>query len=115
MRSNGPLESESAILALNYPPRNGPSGRPENGIQPHGSSFFDNRGRIDAVAHAIDSFECRGIPRECRGEGGAAAIGAAGGMRVKYKRAPDLAARRELCDQTRGRSCKLGTHPSQNE
>jgi hypothetical protein len=68
MRSNGPLESESAILALNYPPRNGPSGRPENGIQPHGSSFFDNRGRIDAVAHAIDSFECRGIPRECRGK-----------------------------------------------
>ena len=33
---------------------NGPSGRPENGIQPHGSSFFGNRGRIDAVAHAAD-------------------------------------------------------------
>jgi hypothetical protein len=31
-----------------------PSGRPENGIQPHGSSFFGNRGRIDAVAHAAD-------------------------------------------------------------
>src|ERR1700675_203551 len=46
--------SESAILPLNYPPRNGPSGRPENGIQPHGSSFFRNRGRIDAVAHAAD-------------------------------------------------------------
>ena len=30
------------------------SGRPENGIQPHGSSFFGNRGRIDAVAHAAD-------------------------------------------------------------
>src|ERR1700719_3470414 len=36
------------------PHRNGPSGRPENGIQPHGSSFFGNRGRIDAVAHAAD-------------------------------------------------------------
>ena len=29
-------------------------GRPENGIQPRGSSFFGNRGRIDAVAHAAD-------------------------------------------------------------
>jgi len=26
----------------------------ENGIQAHGSSFFSNRGRIDAVAHAAD-------------------------------------------------------------
>src|SRR3984893_9924454 len=32
----------------------GTAGRPENGIQPHGSSFFGNRGRIDAVAHAAD-------------------------------------------------------------
>jgi hypothetical protein len=31
-----------------------PSGRPENGIQPHGSSFFGNRGRIDVMAHAAD-------------------------------------------------------------
>ena len=29
-------------------------GGPQNGIQPHGSSFFGNRGRIDAVAHAAD-------------------------------------------------------------
>ena len=29
-------------------------GRPENGIPPHDSSFFGNRGRIDAVAHAAD-------------------------------------------------------------
>ena len=48
------VSQKSAILALNYPHRNGPSGRPENGIQPHGSSFFGNRGRIDAVAHAAD-------------------------------------------------------------
>ena len=30
-----------------------PSGN-DNDIQPHGSSFFGNRGRIDAVAHAAD-------------------------------------------------------------
>src|SRR3984893_13271334 len=47
-----PNRGESAILALNYPHRNGPSGRPENGIQPHGSSFFGNRGRIDAASHS---------------------------------------------------------------
>jgi hypothetical protein len=34
------------------PHRNGPSGRPENGIQPHGSSFFGNRGRFDAAGHS---------------------------------------------------------------
>jgi hypothetical protein len=39
---------------LTIPHRNGPSGRPENGIQPHGSSFFGNRGRIDVMAHAAD-------------------------------------------------------------
>ena len=45
-----------AILALNYPPPERTVGRPENGIQPHGPSFFGNRGRgrIDAVAHAAD-------------------------------------------------------------
>jgi hypothetical protein len=32
----------------------------------------------------------------------------AGGVRVEYKKAPDLAARRELCDQTGGRRRKLG-------
>src|SRR6202040_4077295 len=37
-----------------FPHRNGPSGRPENGIQPHGSSFFGIRGRIDVMAHAAD-------------------------------------------------------------
>src|SRR5712671_6688253 len=42
------------VSKLYIPHRNGPSGRPENGIQPHGSSFFGNRGRIDAVAHAAD-------------------------------------------------------------
>ncbi len=34
---------------------------------------------------------------------------------MEYKKAPDLAARRELCDQTRGRSYKPGRKPSQNE
>jgi hypothetical protein len=29
-------------------------GGPRNGIQPHGSSFFGNRGRIDVMAHAAD-------------------------------------------------------------
>jgi hypothetical protein len=42
------------LLALNYPPPERTVGRPENGIQPRGSSFFGNRGRIDAVAHAAD-------------------------------------------------------------
>src|ERR1700680_3623411 len=48
--ANADLAAENATI----PHRNGPSGRPENGIQPHGSSFFGNRGRIDAVAHAAD-------------------------------------------------------------
>jgi hypothetical protein len=33
----------------------------------------------------------------------------------KHKKAPDLAARMELCDQTRGRSIRPGRNPSQNE
>jgi hypothetical protein len=37
------------------------------------------------------------------------------GKRVKYNKAPDLAARSALCDQTRGRSHKPGRKPSQNE
>jgi hypothetical protein len=41
--------------------------------------------------------------------------GTAGGTRVDYKNAPDLATQKELCDQTRGGSHMPRREPRQNE
>jgi hypothetical protein len=53
--SNHDWRSQSPrFWRLKYPPPERTVGEAENGIQPHGSSFFGIRGRIDVMAHAAD-------------------------------------------------------------